>query len=77
MTEAKRHYFVEGPNGEDFGSVVSYTETVAKTGRWVNRGTVDRVMWRAIPTDVKHTITFHSRLKDAKAYVTACGSSGP
>jgi hypothetical protein len=69
--------FVTGPDGADLGHVVRYTETETKTGRWANRGTIERVRWRAIPTNADFPITYHDRRRDAVAYVTACGSVRP
>jgi hypothetical protein len=49
------------------GLLVRYTETEAKRGRWVHRGTVERVMWRAVPTDPSQATTYHHRRRDALA----------
>lgn len=54
-----------GAAGEDLGSIHRYTQTELKTGRWSNRGTVERAYWRAIPSNAKVPITYHSRRKDA------------
>lgn len=49
------------------GTIQRYTEVESKRGRWINRGTVERVYWRAIPDDPARPITYHRRRRDAVA----------
>ena len=62
---------------EQHGTIVRYTETVPKTGRWAGHGTVQRVYWRAIPSDPAKPITYHRRRRDAVAALAPTGGADP
>lgn len=67
-------FWTEKATKVEGGTLVRYTVTESKGGRWSSRGTVERVRWRAEPDDSTRLVTDHRLRRDALTALKPTGA---